>query len=373
MMETICEGDLSSPVKGSFDVVVCGGGPAGMAAAIAAARSGATTLLLEVHGCLGGVWTAGNLCWLQDHRKKAGLMQEIRQRLIAQDGMPKWAGGAIPNGYDVEVMKRVLEEMAVEADIRLRVHTRVVAARLEGRRLTHVITESKSGREAWAGKVFVDATGDGDLAARAGCRFSMGRPESGETQPMSLLVLLTGLEASRLEGYYTDESGPERQAAKTALRRRLEAQGVVPSYGQPTLFRVHDDLFALMVDHQYGFSAIDADDITEATLNARREVNLAVDALRRSGPPFENVRLVATAAQIGVREGRRVLGRYTVTAEDLAEGRRHPDAICEASYRVTGNAVQMGENIGCAAARAALGGQLPHEWAEKAYSAISAT
>jgi hypothetical protein len=198
----------------------------------------------------------------------------------------------------------------------------------------------------------------------------------------------------------------------------MEAGGHSPSYAKPSLFRVRDDLFILMANHEYGFKGTSARDVTRATLRARKELNALIDGLRGTGGVWKNLRLVATAEQIGVREGRRLRGLYTVTADDLKEGRRFDDAVCRAtfgvdvhaldpkktkgieahpwrakpydiplralvakdvkgllfagrcisgdfiahsSYRVTGNAVALGEAAGKAAAVAALGNKAPSE------------
>jgi flavin-dependent dehydrogenase len=183
----VSESARRTRVAANCDVLICGGGPAGIAAAIASAREGARTTLIELHGCLGGVWTAGALSWILDHENKAGVMGEILECLQAGGFRSRLADGTWTNAYDPEGMKSVLEEMCMKAGVHIRLHTRVVAAGVdETKRLAHVITESKSGREAWTAGMFVDATGDGDLAAAAGCGFDMGRDEDGHTQPMSL-------------------------------------------------------------------------------------------------------------------------------------------------------------------------------------------
>jgi len=176
------------PVVEDVDVVVCGGGPAGIAAAIACARQGARTRLIELHGSLGGVWTTGALSWIIDSADKPGIMAEITSRLDARDARRLRAQGGKNYAYDVEEMKLLLDEMCVEAGVEIRLLTRVVgAARDSENRLSIVITESKAGREAWHAKVFVDATGDGDLGALCGCGFDVGHPETGDVQPMSLV------------------------------------------------------------------------------------------------------------------------------------------------------------------------------------------
>ncbi len=426
------------PVVESVDVVVCGGGPAGVAAAIAAARAGASVRLIEVHGQLGGIWTTGMLSWVLDADNKGGVMREIIGRLDERArflGNVRWGGkGGVP--YDVEQMKLVLEEVCRGAGVKVRLHTRVVAAARDGARLTHCVCESKSGREAFAAKAFIDCTGDGDLAARAGCGFDLGRPaegvgsegpeRAGEMQPMSLMCLVTGIDREATAAFH-DRVGQPWGAPKDALFAEFKRAGVEPSYGKPTIFEIRPDLYAWMINHEYGFSGIDAGQLTEATLRAREELHRNIDALRLLGGIWQNVRIVATAGQIGVREGRRVHGRYRVNIEDAVEAKRHEDAVCRvtfgidvhstskvhgtgieggqiksktkpydiplraliakdadgllvagrcisgdflahSSYRVTGNSVAMGEAAGACAALAAAQGRPPHEvpWADVA-------
>lgn len=334
-------------IAGEADVVVCGGGPAGVAAAIAAGRKGARTLLLETHGCLGGIWTAGLLSWILDHQNKRGLMQEILRHLAEREGRAFTKAGLGTNGYDVEVMKLLLEDLCAEAGVRLQLHTRVCAAvRRNDRHLDAVITESKSGREAFRGKVYVDCTGDGDLAALAGCRFDFGHPETGRTQPMSLMALVTGIVPDAIQAYYRETEGEPWAPPKDRLKADMERGGHSPSYAKPTLFRIRNDLFALMTNHEYGVTGLSARNVTDATLRARKEINQLIAGLRSIGGPWKAMRLVATAEQIGVREGRRILGRYTVSAEDLRDGRQHEDAVCPVTFGIDVHSTNPGKDKG---------------------------
>ncbi len=324
------------PIAGSADVIVCGAGPAGIAAAISSARTGARTLLLEVHGCLGGIWTAGLLSNIIDGFDKGGIMAEILRRLKA-------TGAQIDSArYDAEAMKLLLEQMCQEAGVKFLYHTRVVAAGKDGARITTVLTENKSGRQAWQAPVFVDTTGDGDLGALSGCKFDYGDPEAGRAQPMTLMAILMGvsykeLHARRLmrgDGKSSYGKGVSSDESKKNIVAELRKAGFDPSYTGPALFPIRDDLIAFMVNHEYAKSAMDAGQITEATVHARAEVNRAVDSLRKLGGVWKGVRLVATGAQIGVREGRRIHGLYTLTAEDLKRGARFPDAVCRVNVAV---------------------------------------
>lgn len=409
-----------TPIAGKVDVLVCGAGPAGVAAALSAARTGAETRLLEAHGCLGGVWTAGLLSNIIDGTNKTGILPEIlaelRKRGAQIDSMR----------YDPEAMKLVLEEMCIKAGVKILLQTRVVAAMKDGARITTAITENRSGRQAWRAKVFIDTTGDGDLAARAGCKFDFGHPQSGKSQPMTLMAILMGINYKELnarglmrgDGVSSFAAGVSSDESKDNIVKELRRAGIEPSYTGPALFPIRNDLIAMMVNHEYHLSALDAQQVTDATLHARAEVNEVVEALRKQGGVWKNVRLVATGAQIGTREGRRIHGRYTVTAADLQRGARFPDAVCRvtsgvdihsidpsktkrttsdgiktkpydipmraliaadvdglmmagrcisgdffahASYRMTGNAVPMGEAAGRLAAQAARKDRLPHE------------
>ncbi len=316
------------PIAGRSQVLVCGAGPAGIGAALAAARAGAQTQLIETAGCLGGVWTAGMLTKIIDGGRKTGIMQEILQAMIARGSdVAKKTKGEI---YDPELMKVVLEEMCVTAGVKIQLHTQLVGAVTDTRnRLTAVITESKSGRQAWVADRFIDCSGDGDLAAQAGCRFDVGINANCECQPMSLMALLTGIEANAIPHYVREVAGG---AAKTNLLKLMRDSGINPSYSGPTLRLLHAGIFSLMTNHEYGVPAYDAGKITEATIRARREVHDIVRDLRKLGGPWKDIAVVATAEQIGVREGRRVRGRYTVTAQDIVDGKKHADAACRVNF-----------------------------------------
>ena len=326
--DAVVEPARSIIVRGSYDIIVAGGGPAGIAAAVAAARTGAKTLLLEAHGCLGGIWTSGLVGCVLDF-DKGGLADEIIRRLDVLGARKQ--NDSRNFHYEPEYMKFVCEELCREAGVTVRLMTHVAAATkdADGRNVTAVITESKSGREAWRAKAFVDCTGDGDLAARAGCSFDIGITPDGFGQPASLDALILFDDAEPLRRFFMHGGSPRPREALAAEMRRA---GIEPSYGIPTLYCIHPHLGVLMSNHEYKVRPDDADRLSAATLSARREIVRQISALAALGGPWKGVRVAATAEQIGIRCARRIHGRYTLTREDLINGARFEDAVCESHY-----------------------------------------
>ncbi|MCC6881933.1 MAG: FAD-dependent oxidoreductase [Verrucomicrobiales bacterium] len=420
---TFTEPARDLPLVGDADVIVCGAGPAGVSAAIIAARAGAKVRLFEWRGCLGGVWTAGLLGYLLDFDKE-GFNKELTRRLDERGARRGTSQKSIT--YEPEGMKLLLEDLCVEAGVKFQFHTKVSAAFRDGRRLTTIITESKSGRQAWRAPVFIDATGDGDLGALAGCGFEFGESADCPCQPMSLNALLVAKDAAALQPCI-HASDPDKTvgASKENFLKEIQRAGFFPSYSKPTLWQVRDNLLLVMMNHEYGIRPFDAAQVTEATVRARSELNKIVNGLRALGGAWDGLQIAATAEQIGVRDGRRIKGRFTVGKDDLINGARYDDAvvrptfpvdihaltsesnktaaysnagikvkpydiplraliasdvdglmmagrcisgdfIAHASYRVTGNATAMGEAAGVIAALAARSQRMPHDvaWSE---------
>jgi len=320
--KSIREPAHETPVVEACDVIVCGGGPAGATAAIAAARAGARTRLIESQGCVGGVWTAGLMTELSDARNKSGIVAEILADLRSRGGLH---GGS----FDPEIMKHVLDLKCRDAGVQVRLHTMVVGAVKDARnRLTHAITESKSGREAWAAKTFVDASGDGDLAARAGCGFDFGHPETKAFQPFSLRCVVAGFADARTPIF--TEHGKQPSPLWEEIRRG----GVEASYLKSNFFVIRQGAAGMMANHEYQLSPLSANDVTKATLEARDELHRIVAALRSLGGNWSDLWLTATGAMIGMRESRRIHGLYTVTVDDALRGARIEDAVCRATYSI---------------------------------------
>ena len=360
------------PLDDWADVIVAGGGPAGVAAAVSAARAGARVRLFESHGCLGGVWTSGLLAYVFDFDKCEFGFELIRRLDAFGARFPDRPGAEgmrfYPDGLDKdwvyapEEMKAVCEEMCAEAGVRVTLQCPVVAAYRDasGRNISTVVTEAKGGRRAWRAKIFIDCTGDGDLGALAGCGFDMGFGPDGRGQPATLnaLAVVDDGDALAAQGFVSNEPAMWTRSddpatggtvchhieASRRIKAELRRAGLEPSYGDPTLFRVHRNLFCFMANHEYGLRVDDAQAISDATIRARREVMSLAAGLARLGGPWKGMRIAATAEQIGHRDARRIHGRYTVTRADVTAGATFPDAVTTSRFGIDIHGLDLASN-----------------------------
>ena len=310
-----------------YDLIIAGGGPAAMGAALMAAALDMKTLIIEKEGCLGGVWTSGLLCNIMDQTNKKGANKRIIKELNRVGG--NISSQAWSYVYHPEDMKYVLEQLCERYNIDIRLHSRVIKAEIDDRKIASILVASHTGLEKFKSDMFIDATGNGDLGAVCGAGFEMGHPKTGDTQPMSLMALLTGIDKDKAHKYVNNPG----INGKHKFSRLLSKHHIHPSYSLPTLWRINEDLYGLMANHAYGFSGTDARDVTKATLEARKEIFEMVQKFKAIDG-FEKVQLVSTAEQIGIREGRRISGKYTVKKEDLIQGIRHPDAVCRVTLGI---------------------------------------
>ncbi len=309
-------------------VLVAGGGPAGLAAATAAARQGVPTTLIERYGFLGGMATAGlvNPFMLWDAglgQLVGGIFQEMLDRMAARGGYPS---ARQPGAFEPEVFKSAADELCLEAGVEVRLHTYVADADVEDARIASVRTESKSGAETWPADVYIDCTGDADLACRAGVPCDHGRKEDGLAQPMTLNFRMANVEVDRM---------PPREDINR-LYDTAKAEGRVSCPRENVLFfyALQPDVVHFNTTRVTGRSGVDASDLTSAEIEARRQTRDLVQFLVSRVPGFENAYLQQTAAQIGIRESRRIRGEYMLTSEDVLGARKFPDGIARSAYPV---------------------------------------
>jgi hypothetical protein len=316
-VRTIPEPARSTPVVAEADVIVAGGGPAGILAALASGRAGARTLLIERYGVLGGTATAGRVTSFNGFRNEhppdhvqtvRGYVQELIDRLLARGAACGCTGhgnfgdltpGECPYAvsFDPEALQLVALEMLEEAGVRIMLHTWLADAPSDGRNVSAAIVESKSGRQAITGRIYVDATGDGDLAAAAGARFEQADTSDERLMAVTLMYRVAGL----------PKPAPDE--------RRLWINGITTRWGR----------------YEHGVSATDAADLTRAEIRTRRDLDDRMAALKRDHP---DARLIDSAAAIGVREARRVVGLYTITEDDCLSGRPQLDSVAVSSNPV---------------------------------------
>ncbi len=341
---------------GECDVIVAGGGPAGISAAVSAARAGAKVRLFEMHGALGGVWTSGFLGCLIDF-DKSDTDREILRRLkdmgVLLDRNPHRKNiRATSFVYDPECMKVVCEEMCTEAGVEFFLHTAVVAAHRDpsGRNIETVVTESKDGRRAWRAKMFIDCTGDGDLSSQSGCGFDVGGPGGTNDQPASLCAMVASPHPDRIAPYVVnhpsnfDDKGRHTDSPKKKMREEMIRAGLAPSYSMPTLFMVREGIYVWMMNHVYGLKVDDAAGITRETVRVRREVLESARALAKLGGVWDGFCVVATAEQLCHRAARRVHGRYTLNVADVQSGAVFPDAVTTSRFTVDVHATTAERN-----------------------------
>lgn len=307
------------------DVLVVGGGVSGTMAAIAAAREGVRVTLIERGGCLGGMWTAGLVGMTLDSGYKEGLLREFLD-LVHQE--MKCSSATL-----FETQKYILEELCEKSGVDVWFYSQVSGLQTEGRSIQKINVISKSGITEFQAKVVIDGTGDGDVAAMAGCGFEYGRASDGKAQPMSMIALISGLDEKA--DPYISYPGYPFWDARNRLKELLDAVEAPYSIGCPSIQPLCGDIYILSANQEYGKSGCDVKELTNATLHARKQIYCLVKALKEKAPDkFPRIMLVSTPECMGVREGRRIHGQYTVTLEDMIAGREHQDAVCKVRYWV---------------------------------------
>ena len=337
------EDPRSLPIAASVDVVVLGGGVAGLAAALAAAECGSAVLIVERGNCLGGTATAGMMTlFYTPYRCAHGIPRRIFDRLIM-------AGGAFPGeviSFDHEVFKSVAFEMVAERGVGLLLHTICADVIMDGPRVCGLVVENKGARSAVLGRMFVDASGDADIAARAGAPMMLGRDTDRKMRPMSLLFRLGGLDVDRVLDYVRahpeDFSRDPNQMLLDVEGRNIRIFGffslVEAAKREGLLF---DDchyfrIEAVMPDRGtalvntvriYDVDGTNPEHVTRAEIEGRRQQRKLLEFARRFVPGCERAYVLDTASHIGVRETRRIEGDYVLTEEDIVGGAHFADSI----------------------------------------------
>ena len=358
-MKTIQEPAREIPVAAEKDVVVVGGGPSGVMAAIAAARMGADTLLAEINGFLGGPLAMylpiQGFIDREGRQIVKGLAQEFVDRLRAKEGAyHKFTVSRQTNDLliiDAEAVKLVCQEMVLEAGVEIHLHTMFTDAHPAGEKPSAVIVQNKSGRQAVTGRFFIDATGDGDLAAGCRARYTVGRDTDGLPQSATLTFRVDGVDEDVVRRAILDD--PERfdicETCYSELRldrkhqvvgfrnliKEAKAEGFPVPFGKVLYCSLlQEGAMLINMTHVENVRCHVAADLTRAEIEAREQVPIIFEFLKRYVPGFEKAQLTSTAHAVGVRETRHIEGDYTLTLADVRAGRRFDDTIGLCGYPV---------------------------------------
>lgn len=340
---TVIEEAREIPVTHQADVVVLGGGVAGLCAALAAAETGSSVILVERSNCLGGTATAGMMTlFYTPYWCAHGIPKRIFDQLIA-------AGGAFPGeviSFDHETFKTVAFEMVLEQNISLLLHTMFADVIMNGDRACGLIVENKAERSAILGKVLVDASGDADIGRRIGIPLMKGRDSDNKMRPMTLLFRLGGLDVDKLLDYV--RSNPQ-EFSRDPNQMMLDIAGknirIFGFFGMVEQAKHQGYLYqdchyfrieAVMPDRGtalvntiriYDVDGTDPTDVTHAEIEGRRQQRKLLEFARTFVPGCENAYILDSASHIGVRETRRIRGDYVLTEQDILKKVTFPDSI----------------------------------------------
>ncbi|MDR7812729.1 FAD-dependent oxidoreductase [Lacrimispora sp.] len=345
----------------TYDVVIIGGGPAGTVAAIASARSGARTLLVEQNGYLGGMLTmAGTGPQMTFHAGSTQVVQGIAEEIVARMVKEGFSPGHMEDfvGYassvtpfDAEGMKLILESMVKEAGADLLYHTVYTGCEWEDRKIRKVRLYAKQGFFDVSASVFIDASADADLATHAGIGSVYGREEDHLAQPMTMNVKVSNVDRDKMMEYIKKNSDDMLETIPFERLQLIPRSGMQGAYSviskakEKGEFPIDRDMvlcfetnnpgeYILNMSRIIKKSALDSFDLTEAEIEGRKQAHAIVAFMRNYIPGFENAVIVTTGPHIGVRESRKINGAYRLTASDLLQNKMFEDAIAMGGYPI---------------------------------------
>ncbi len=318
--KTIHEAARDIAVCSEADVIVVGAGPAGVTAAIAAAREGANTILVERYGHLGGMATGGLVLMFGP---APGMGMEWIDRLNKVNGVhdlsktkePEWRHSPM---LDPELLKCVLNDMALEAGVKLLLHSWSTNAIVENNIVKGVVIESKSGRQAVLGKVIIDATGDGDIFASAGADFESSLDKGYRISDLAMVFRIGGVDFDKFAEFRKTDQKKWQELRAESWKRVGFHIAPVPAQ-RPDVFWVNNFI--------RGKSCLNVEDINWVEINVRKNMLPYYDFMKSKVPGWENTYIYDSASQIGTRGSRRLIGEFVLKGEEAKTGTKYDDTV----------------------------------------------
>jgi hypothetical protein len=314
------------PVKKNYDVLVAGAGPSGIAAAVAAARQGASVAIVERYGAVGGNLTLGYVGPIMGSVARGTLRDEMTglMRVGFND-----IQGKLGRVHDMEYAKGALLDFLLREKVEIYLQSPIIDAVAGERRILGVVVGEKTGPAVLGAKVFVDATGDGDVAFAAGADFEIGQDDSGVIQPVTLMFVLGGVEEPAMVCIGEEDDVQLNGERFLDFTDRCVAQGILPeNTNSVRLYRTNAPGERLVNTTQAnGINPLEAGDVVAAERVLREQIAQVTEFLRRFVPGFQHCFIKATASTLGVRESRRFKGAYVLGDDDLRQGKRFEDVV----------------------------------------------
>lgn len=337
-----------------YDIVIAGGGPAGVSAAVAAARNCKSVLLIEREAYLGGMASNASVpafCPFSDGEKNliGGIGMEILERLKKvsfvspfYDHKPDRIEGIDWVPIDVEALKLVLDEIIIESGCNLLLHSAVIGTECTENKITSVTIYNKEGINRITADVFIDCTGDADLVAMAGGEYEYG-DEEGQVQAGTLCFRIANFNTERFMEYARAEGETGNLSVATA---KAKADGSFPKGEQKVsgIALMAEGMAAFNFGHVYNFNPLKGEDLTRAELEARAKLPEFMTFIRNYIPGAEHAVIAVSGPKIGIRESRRIKGEYCLTIEDYKKRADFADSIAYYSYPIDMHSAKKEEN-----------------------------
>ncbi len=353
----------------AYDVVVVGGGPAGIIAGLTSARLGAKTIVIEKNGFLGGAATAAVLgpispFHFKDEQVINGVPQDFVDALVKAKGSTGHMKTLNPYGsgdslcfYDREKYKYVAAEMLLAEGVEILYHTFLTGVIMDGDRITGVKTASKSGEIDIMGTVIVDATGDGDVSVLAGAEYVVGDTGTGKWQPASSMFEMSNVDVDKLYAYIVENPDefewatdvvPLREFSDRLKQRYFVGQGFLSlvkqgvengdlQFGRDSILLLNGIYPGTVHFNSTRITGIDATNVfdrTKGEIQGRRQIESVSEFMIKYVPGFEHSYVTTTGSEIGIRESRHIIGEYILTGEDVVEGRKFPDVVSRGYFPI---------------------------------------